>query len=87
MSYGFTMPKRTIMGENALIEGMKEIKKLGKKALVVCGKVMTKNGTVTINVKDLTGYKDKITVTEKNEDGEGDNQLEKAVEVLKEKMQ
>lgn len=47
MSYGFTMPKRTIMGENALIEGMKEIKKLGKKALVVCGKVMTKNGTVT----------------------------------------
>lgn len=46
MSYGFTMPKRTIMGENALIEGMEEIKKLGKKALVVCGKVMTKNGTV-----------------------------------------
>ena len=30
----------------------------------------TKNGTITINLKSLTGYKDKITETVKNEDGE-----------------
>lgn len=47
MSYQITMPKRVIIGENALLESMEVIKKLGKKALVVCGKVMTKNGTVS----------------------------------------
>lgn len=46
MAYEFTLPGKTIIGENALIESMNIIKGLGKKALIVCGKVMMKNGTV-----------------------------------------
>lgn len=46
MAYQFTVPARTIIGKDALLESMKIVKGLGKKALVVCGKVMSKNGTV-----------------------------------------
>lgn len=48
MAYEFKLPGKTIIGENALIESMNIIKSFGKKALVVCGKVMTKNGTVGV---------------------------------------
>ena len=48
MAYEFKLPEKTIIGENALIESMNIIKSFGKKALVVCGKVMTKNGTVGV---------------------------------------
>ncbi len=51
MAYEFKLPEKVIVGENALIESMSIIKSFGKKALVVCGKVMTKNGTIGI----LTG--------------------------------
>lgn len=48
MAYEFTLPGKTIIGENALIDSMNIIKGFGEKALVVCGKVMTKNGTVGV---------------------------------------
>lgn len=48
MAYEFKLPEKIIIGENALMESMSIIKSFGKKALVVCGKVMTKNGTIGI---------------------------------------
>lgn len=48
MSYQFTVPKRTIMGKDALLDSVNIMKDYGTKALVVCGKVMTKNGTIAM---------------------------------------
>ncbi len=46
MAYNFTLPQKVILGKNSLEESMTSVKTQGKKALVVCGKVMTKNGTI-----------------------------------------
>jgi alcohol dehydrogenase class IV len=48
MAYEFSLPGRTIMGENALEASEKVIKKLGQKAFIVSGKNVTKTGTVKI---------------------------------------
>ncbi|MDR3594575.1 iron-containing alcohol dehydrogenase [Clostridium sp.] len=48
MAYEFSLPGRTIIGENALETSEKIIKKLGKKAFIVSGKNVTKTGTVKI---------------------------------------
>ena len=62
MAYEFILPNKTIIGENALIESMNIIKSLGKKALIVCGKVMMKNGTVEylVSLLEEKGIKYKI---------------------------
>ncbi len=46
MSYTFTAPGRTVMGENALQECEAYIKEMGSKAFIVSGKNVTKTGMV-----------------------------------------
>lgn len=55
MAYQFTVPGKTIIGENALALAEDSIKSFGKKALIVTGKIVTKSGLV----KNLTDYLDK----------------------------
>lgn len=52
MATQFTLPRRTILGKDALESSETAIKRLGKKAFIVTGKVVTKLGTVQI----LTNY-------------------------------
>lgn len=54
MSYQFTLPGCTLLGENALQASEAKMKNLGKKAFVVTGKVVTKTGLTGI----LTDYLD-----------------------------
>ncbi|WP_143319209.1 iron-containing alcohol dehydrogenase [Clostridium sp. HBUAS56010] len=58
MAAQFTLPGRTILGDNALKSSEEAIKKLGKKAFIVTGKIVTKMGTVSI----LTNYLDQWNV-------------------------
>ena len=84
MAYEFKLPGKTIIGENALIESMNIIKSFGKKALVVCGKVMTKNGTVGVltNLLKENGVDFEVF---NNITGEPtDKMIEEGVEVYKE---
>ena len=46
MSFNITMAPRTIIGEGALQQAVPYIKAMGKKALIVTGKVITKTGLV-----------------------------------------
>lgn len=46
MAFSFTTATRTIIGEGALEEASPHIRKLGKKALIVTGKIITKSGLV-----------------------------------------
>ena len=55
MAYKFTLPGRTVMGENALAAAAPIIKGFGKKALVVSGKHVTKSGAVKLLRTSLTG--------------------------------
>ncbi|GFZ33734.1 1,3-propanediol dehydrogenase [Clostridium zeae] len=52
MAYEFSLPGRTIIGENALEASESYIKSFGKKAFIVSGKIVTKTGLV----KKLTDY-------------------------------
>ncbi len=54
MAYQFTLPGRVLLGENALKESEAVIKSLGRKALVVTGKIITKTGLL----KPLIAYLD-----------------------------
>lgn len=55
MSYEFSLPGRTIIGENALKDSEEILKKLGKKAFIVTGKIVTKMGTVKLLTDCLEG--------------------------------
>lgn len=48
MAYQFTLPGRIVIGESALKESEAAVKGLGKKALVVTGKMVTKAGLVKL---------------------------------------
>lgn len=48
MAYEFSLPGRTIIGDNALEDSEKIIKSFGKKAFIVSGKNVTKIGTVKV---------------------------------------
>ena len=54
MAYQFTLPGRVLLGENALKESEAVIKSLGRKSLVVTGKVITNTGLL----KSLIAYLD-----------------------------
>ena len=54
MAYEFSLPGRTIIGENALEASEKVLKSFGKKAFIVSGKNVTKMGTVKILTDFLT---------------------------------
>jgi len=56
MSYEFSLPGRTIIGDNALEDSEKVIKSFGKKAFIVSGKNVTKMGTVKILTDSLTKW-------------------------------
>ena len=58
MSFQFTLPGRTVIGENAIEACEAAIKELGKKAFIVSGKIVTKTGTVKI----LTDFLDKWNI-------------------------
>lgn len=58
MAAQFTLPGRTIIGENALENSENAIKGLGKKAFIVTGKIVTKMGTVSM----LTCYLDRWNI-------------------------
>ena len=55
MAYQFTLPGRTVIGENALEASEAGIKSLGKKAFIVTGKIVTKMGIASV----LTDYLEK----------------------------
>ena len=57
MAYEFSLPGRTIIGDNALEDSEKVIKSFGKKAFIVSGKNVTKMGTVKILTDCLTKWK------------------------------
>ncbi len=46
MAYKFTMPPQVLIGTGALEGGASTVKRLGKKALIVTGKIITKTGMV-----------------------------------------
>lgn len=48
MVYQFVVPDRTIIGEDSLKQSLPAIKAIGKKALIVTGKVVTKAGIVNV---------------------------------------
>ncbi|MDU1007201.1 MAG: iron-containing alcohol dehydrogenase [Clostridium butyricum] len=54
MAYEFSLPNKTIMGENALEASGETLKSFGEKAFIVSGKVVTKMGTVKILTDYLT---------------------------------
>ena len=56
MTYEFSLPGRTIIGDNALENSEKAIKSFGKKAFIVSGKIVTKMGTVKILTDCLTKW-------------------------------
>jgi alcohol dehydrogenase class IV len=56
MAYEFSLPGRTIIGDNALERSEKLIKTFGRKALIVSGKNVTKMGTVKILTDCLTKW-------------------------------
>ena len=56
MAYEFSLPGRTIIGDNALEDSEKVIKTFGEKAFVVSGKNVTKMGTVKILTDCLTKW-------------------------------
>lgn len=58
MTYEFSLPRRTIIGDNALENSERIIKALGKKALIVTGKIVTRTGIVEV----LTDYLDKWAI-------------------------
>ena len=57
MAYEFSLPGRTIIGDNALEDSEKVIKSFGNKAFIVSGKNVTKMGTVKILTDCLTKWK------------------------------
>lgn len=56
MAFEFSLPGRTIIGDNALESSENVIKSLGKKAFIVSGKNVTKTGTVKILTDYLTNW-------------------------------
>ena len=56
MAYEFSLPGRTVIGDNALEDSEKIIKGFGKKAFIVSGKNVTKMGTVKIVTDCLTKW-------------------------------
>lgn len=56
MTYEFSLPGRTIIGDNALENSEKVIKSFGKSAFIVSGKNVTKMGTVKILTDCLTRW-------------------------------
>jgi len=56
MAYEFSLPGRTIIGDNALEDSEKVIKSFGKKAFIVSGKIVTKTGIVRILTDCLTQW-------------------------------
>jgi len=56
MAYQFTMPGKVLIGKNSLEAAEASMKELGKKALIVTGKVVTKTGLVTILTDLLTKW-------------------------------
>lgn len=56
MAYQFTLPGRIMIGKNALEASEAAVKKLGKKAFIVTGKVVTKTGLLKILTDSLTRW-------------------------------
>jgi alcohol dehydrogenase class IV len=56
MSFEFTLPGHTIVGENALENSENIIKSFGKKAFIVSGKNVTKTGSVKLLTDSLTNW-------------------------------
>ncbi|MDF2609802.1 MAG: iron-containing alcohol dehydrogenase [Lachnospiraceae bacterium] len=56
MAYEFQLPKKSIIGEDAIKLSENLMKSYGKKAFVVCGKVTTKMGIVKILTDYLTSF-------------------------------
>ncbi|WP_407434711.1 iron-containing alcohol dehydrogenase [Treponema sp.] len=55
MAFNFTIPGRTVMGEGAFDTAIPFIKKMGSKALIVTGKIITKTGLTELIQKKLSG--------------------------------
>lgn len=53
MSYNFTIPSNLYIGENAFADSLDELTTFGKKALIVCGQSMIKQGCMEQMVQKL----------------------------------
>lgn len=83
MAYEFSLPKKTIIGENALENSEKVIKSLGKKALIVSGKNVTKMGTVKILTDYLTKWEIDFEIFNDITGEPTDTMIESGVKVYK----
>lgn len=54
MADEFFIPGKIIMGKDAFVSGMKQIKKMGKRPLIVCGPIVKKVG-LTKKITDILG--------------------------------
>lgn len=48
MAFNFTLPGRTVVGDGAFDSAMPYIKEMGKNALIITGKIITKTGLISI---------------------------------------
>lgn len=83
MAYEFSLPGRTIIGDNALEASEKVIKSFGKKAFIVSGKVVTKMGTVKILTDCLTKWGIKFEIFNDITGEPTDTMIESGVEAYK----
>lgn len=83
MAYEFSLPGRTIIGDNALESSEKVIKSFGKKAFIVSGKVVTKMGTVKILTDCLTKWGIKFEIFNDITGEPTDTMIESGVEAYK----
>ena len=83
MAYEFSLPGRTIIGDNALESSEKAIKSFGEKAFIVSGKVVTKMGTVKILTDCLTKWGIKFEIFNDITGEPTDTMIESGVEAYK----
>lgn len=84
MTYPFTMPARTFLGENALETAEPAIRQLGQKALIVTGKIVTRIGTVKLVTDRLTLWGIEFTVFNDITDEPTDQMIEAGVRAYRE---
>lgn len=77
MSFNITMAQRSIIGEGALYSAIPYIKSMGKKALIVTGKIITKTGLAN-NVMELLNQEKISSVLFNDLPGEPDDLMIKA---------
>ncbi len=85
MAYQFTMPAKVLIGNGSLEGAEASMKELGKKALIVTGKVVTKTGLVSILTDFLAQWGIEYEVFNNITGEPTEEMIEEGVTVFKEK--